>query len=614
LYRQVTEQLTGAPRKQLLGTLQALWIAHDILGDAVTRTDYDFRRMGLRGQSSEDDPAKATLTSRPKLRIGELLQCAGLLETTELEIAADMHKAMPELMFGAFLVKQGFIGDGDLNCVLLGQQLLKTGGITVAQFQDAMIERATTGGDVGPLLVARHYLTESELQEAYKGQSEATQENIPIFSSTVSLQASELDVAEALNSTDDESESHYQAESQSESAAGAQASWESETTNATPEILDLAAKSSTADLLQPEEYSADQAAAPADESDIDRSALEKIESRAQTIPPNELAAVTPRLNMSNAVPAWKDQLDWSTPEDVQSLAADAPAESVSLASLYQTKPSRSDTVDLAPQFRNQAANESQLSETIPPLSSETVEAERKPRRSLLDLMVGLDNIEPKKEEEVQKHSVLSNFLQGSATAGDAAPPQTVDDFTPPMLDEEDISAVADEFAALDAAAKEALDIENHAAPAVSSGGATPGEDEQTQTISPETQLEVRAVKELPDLNLPDLNLPDRDLPDFRLAPNVVAAQAASAAREAAREAARDQAQVSADMQKESGSWQIVSIPASALASLLLDEDEEQAEYQAKNKAVEAGKKVDEPPGKNPPGGTERRSKRRKTRS
>jgi len=36
-------------KKPLLKELQAMWIAHDILSDPVTRTDYDFRLLGLRG-------------------------------------------------------------------------------------------------------------------------------------------------------------------------------------------------------------------------------------------------------------------------------------------------------------------------------------------------------------------------------------------------------------------------------------------------------------------------------------------------------------------------------------------------------------------------------------
>lgn len=131
-------------RKFLLAELQDLWIAHDILSDPVTRTDYDFRILGLRGapdviiHNAPEDREQAQSSTRTPLRIGELMQCAGLLEPTELEIAADMHKAMPEMLFGAFLVKQGFIEEEDLDQVLMGQRLLKNGNITVGHFQMAM--------------------------------------------------------------------------------------------------------------------------------------------------------------------------------------------------------------------------------------------------------------------------------------------------------------------------------------------------------------------------------------------------------------------------------------------------------------------------------------------
>lgn len=131
-------------RRFLLAELQDLWIAHDILSDPVTRTDYDFRILGLRGapdviiHTAPEDREQAQSSTRTPLRIGELMQCAGLLEPTELEIAADMHKAMPEMLFGAFLVKQGFIEEADLDQVLMGQRLLKNGNITVGHFQMAM--------------------------------------------------------------------------------------------------------------------------------------------------------------------------------------------------------------------------------------------------------------------------------------------------------------------------------------------------------------------------------------------------------------------------------------------------------------------------------------------
>ncbi len=159
-------------RFQALRKLQFLWIAHDILTDPVTRTDCDLRAIGLRGILDEiipqapEDASQGGPSNRTPLRIGELLLCAGLLEPTELEIAADMHKAMPEMMFGAFLVKQEFIEEDDLNTVLLGQKLLRSGVITVVQFQTAMEMKRKEGKDLADSLVSLGYVSQREIYAA----------------------------------------------------------------------------------------------------------------------------------------------------------------------------------------------------------------------------------------------------------------------------------------------------------------------------------------------------------------------------------------------------------------------------------------------------------------
>ncbi|MBI4534410.1 MAG: hypothetical protein HY711_10745 [Candidatus Melainabacteria bacterium] len=119
-------------------TLQVLWVAHDILKDPATRTDYDFRLLGLRTHKPPEETKPASLTTKTPLRIGELLQCAQMLEPQELEIVVDMHKAMSELYFGQFLVKQGFLSEDELASALLGQRLIVAGKLTVTQFQFAM--------------------------------------------------------------------------------------------------------------------------------------------------------------------------------------------------------------------------------------------------------------------------------------------------------------------------------------------------------------------------------------------------------------------------------------------------------------------------------------------
>jgi len=559
LRRQVDEPLTGAPRKELLTSLQALWIAHDILCDAVTRTDYDFRRMGLRG-NEVSDPAKVPLASRPQLRIGELLQCAGLLETTELEIAADMHKAMPELMFGAFLVKQGFIADEDLLCVLLGQQLLKTGDITVAQFQDAMTERATTSGDLGAILVERHYLTDVQLQEAYRGQSEETAGQAPVVNATVSLEDSEIDLAESLNSPDEievevEVNKSQNIEAHEPVAAVAQ---------------ELAENSMESDLEQtiepgrfePELIGPDFVAAIFT-SDVSESPAEP-DASFELEP-----APAPVVDVQSAVLSWKDQLDWSTPEPARS---DSPPDNASPVTI---------SIELV-----RPAEFAESAESVEP-----TELERKPRYSLLDLMVGLETSERKKVEDEQNNSLMSHILQSSATTGDAAFAGG-DDFAPPLIEEDEAAGFADEFAALNAAADEALDIAEHAG-TVDNWGLSDMPEESPQTAPVFTPAAPVASPATP-LTSPAAN------------------QAPSVTPRAQASKDRSDPLTGIEVQKESGSWQIVSIPASALASLLLDDEPEETAF----KPAPVDTRADDSSGNNNPpfGGNDRRPKRRRTKS
>ena len=154
---------------------QKLWIAHDILSDPVTRTDYDFRNLGVRGAPESialppDDQQPQRLGSRTPLGIGELLQCAGLLETTELEIACDMHKAMPEIQYGTFLVKQGFIEEHHLDAISGEQKLLRAGAISVAQFKSAMDSAKADNEDL-KVLIDKGYLTESRIGSRFESAS-----------------------------------------------------------------------------------------------------------------------------------------------------------------------------------------------------------------------------------------------------------------------------------------------------------------------------------------------------------------------------------------------------------------------------------------------------------
>ncbi|MEZ4535799.1 MAG: hypothetical protein R3D26_12495 [Cyanobacteriota/Melainabacteria group bacterium] len=174
-------------RKELLQQLQELWIAHDVLTDPVTRTDYDFRILGLRGApdviiDTPDSEGQVVIGSTIPLRIGELLQCAGLLEPTELEIAADMHRAMPEMLFGAFLVKQGFITEPDLDQVLMGQRLLKMGYMSVATFQSCMRHWIDSDTPIYESAVTEGLLTLSEMERIIAQGLKDTDTEIPAIS------------------------------------------------------------------------------------------------------------------------------------------------------------------------------------------------------------------------------------------------------------------------------------------------------------------------------------------------------------------------------------------------------------------------------------------------
>ncbi|MBX9938193.1 MAG: hypothetical protein K2Y32_03020 [Candidatus Obscuribacterales bacterium] len=236
--KQRSEPLRGFERQEVLKGLQKVWINHDILQDASTRGDYDQRLSG----HAVSDEAPQEVKTGAAMRIGELLQSSGLLEKTELEIAADMHKAMPELMFGSFLVKQGFVQERDLECVLISQQLIKTGQISLEQFQELMPERGDTG-TMFNLLLERGLVTREELDQAIA--------SLPTEEAGI--------VARAL--------------AQETRASMAEATEATEATEAkeVPEVPEV-----------PE----------------------------VTAEPDVPVKLTP----NNAVPSWKDQLDWSEPE------------------------------------------------------------------------------------------------------------------------------------------------------------------------------------------------------------------------------------------------------------------------------------------------------------
>jgi hypothetical protein len=262
LVRRQLRELAGAkrPRKQeLLGQLRQIWIAHDILTDPITRTDYDFRDLGLRGENDALVSAPADGTSaRPPSRIGELLQCAGLLEEAELDIACDMHKAMPEVQFGTFLVKQGFIGERDLESVLIGQKLLRAGTISVAQFQVAMELSQSRGLPIRDTLLERNYVSEQVLDQVVTASEKPS--TVPPL--------------------------------------------------AVAQLIDVAPTAAAAGLQ----------AVPQTQNRADGDGLKEDVDHANSF--SDTGQMDAQgLQISNAVPSWKDQLDWDAPETVATKSA-----------------------------------------------------------------------------------------------------------------------------------------------------------------------------------------------------------------------------------------------------------------------------------------------------
>jgi DnaJ domain len=146
--------------------LKHICVAHDILRDPVTRTDYDLRQLGMRkGDGRLETPADVPEGSVPRTRlmIGELLEIANILDRTELQIALDMHKAEPGTMFGTFLVKAGFLNPEELDSALLGQRLISSGKITVAQYQTAMFRMRDHSISFFDTLMVEGWLTPADM-------------------------------------------------------------------------------------------------------------------------------------------------------------------------------------------------------------------------------------------------------------------------------------------------------------------------------------------------------------------------------------------------------------------------------------------------------------------
>lgn len=332
--RKILLKLRGAvrpERDELLKELRRNWVARDILCDPVTRTDYDFRDMGLRGSPDgsvphvEDGPQR--IGQRTPLRIGELLQCAGLLEQAELEIACDMHKAMPEVQFGTFLVRQGFIQERDLDSVLLGQSLLRDGKITVAQFQVAMELSQSRGANISDTLIEHGYITATELAKLTEKAAEPTDSHAPDTPTIkeVAVKPRQIEPAAPTNLN----------------ASSAVPTWKDQLDWSKPLPVDNDAslmdrdpeKQSLAELLggvntdtaEPELLKISNNAAPSWKDQLDweqpsdAAAIDATTDSAEGQKASEQQAASEEspspISTANAVPSWKDQLDWEQPKE-----------------------------------------------------------------------------------------------------------------------------------------------------------------------------------------------------------------------------------------------------------------------------------------------------------
>lgn len=160
---QPPESVSRGEIKAFKEQLRFLCIAHDILKDPVTRTDYDLRRLGLRQLDGPEGGGRLNGGKRTALKIGELLECANIIQPTELQVALDMHKAEPNMPFGQFLLTAGFLTEEELDSAILGQKLITFGKITVAQFQTAINLQRMEKVPFFDTLVSEGWLTPADI-------------------------------------------------------------------------------------------------------------------------------------------------------------------------------------------------------------------------------------------------------------------------------------------------------------------------------------------------------------------------------------------------------------------------------------------------------------------
>lgn len=558
--RWAMENPVGAARREMQSGLQKLWVAHDVLMDPVTRADYDLRRNGFR---QGDDTSQQPKAIREQVRIGELLRCAELLEVTELEIAADMHKAMPEIMFGTFLVKQGFIEDRDLDCVLLGQKLIKNGVIAVQQFQEVMHFRANSTSepkpDLGDLLLEAGLITEEQLEQAYREQVEETIPRVPVVSPELNVQsrAGRDSAAMTVAAMTDAVEVGPDEEINAPGVDKAQAQVREEAPSAQQapvSVSDSAVGASPADS---------QNSGPGS-----MSTLAKLTNSYSSVP-------SVRLNAPQ--PMWNDHLDWGSSE-TQPQSGEAGTESGAEAEAAQSDlvgagagaEGKKSLFDLMEGF-NGASPE--ISEPLPEdvvLMSSVLNKAQEPQQvqsqsqplspSPADAPVTPQDSDDQAAGKDLSYDVFPDFKTSTAGSGDFSPgssPSSVSsvvDEVSALPTSDDDYAMDEEMSALDAAAEEALfeevqDIDEiEVAPSAdrpASADEITAEDLEA-VRPPASGLEVSTSQDLPSM------------PTVR--PGNAGPHKSSPASKSSNES--------------SGEWKIVSLPASEIASLFLGDKED----------------------------------------
>lgn len=618
-YIQAHPELRGVERKTVLKRLQSYWIAHDILSDSQTRASYDERMSGSSEEDDDtDDTVSSTVNTRPPMRIGELLQSSGLLEKTELEIAADMHKAMPELMFGAFLVKQGFVKEDDLECVLIGQTLIKSGELDLGQFQKVMETRAQdTSIKLSQLLVETGLVTPQRIAEVLitlpveeVGLSDLAPKKEAVHVPPPPKDPVSINLKNAIPSWKDQLDWNAPEEESSEPAPqtapvllppvadhahavpgdvdtsavapstqadGAGQEMTSEIGTQTGEVSAVGTQTGEVNaLVQPVITSG--AAAPEDKQSLyDTAQLKPItedESETEPVPYNaaqyEITSENPVITDDEVIVEKAEQQEVEVFDATDSTSG-----------------------DITPGAANSAP--------VLPLDQAPDEPRKARKHSLLDLMVDLVTPELKDEAEEPGTEPLLSTVLGDKESGDldtvlfgpAEPPsdhnEVLSDDFEMLRDAVDISSVMPSHRGSQSATtgpqpvlSEQEDVQDpQAAPGTLPAGSVASRPAKVETAEDVFFGEEDDVNDVVHLDLAVDEI--LDLPD----PGDVAASEAAALAAAAKDTKID-------------SWSIVSMPASYLASYLLDEEEPVANNKgttngATSGTANSGKKHLEPP-------------------